>query len=219
MTQQTDERLNAPAAPNLPLAPLVYERSFQEALNNILRLYFNRLDNTLQNAFGDNGGRYLECPNGLFFSTTSQPIVSANVAQPIDFPIEYLNNAVRVNSGTDSRVYVDIAGVYNFQFSGQLRSGSGSAKQVYIWIARNGIDIGYSTHQYTVSGGNTHLNVSWNFNIDLDVGEYIEMQWASDDVNMSLEATTATAPHPGMPSAVMTVNFVSPLPDPRPTPP
>jgi hypothetical protein len=142
-----------------------------------------------------------------------------DTAQPIEFPIEYLNNAVRVNSGTESRVYVDIGGVYNFQFSGQLLSGSASAKQVYIWIARNGTDIGYSTHQYTVSGSGTHLNVSWNFNIDLDEGEYVELRWASSDIDMKLEATAATAPHPGMPSAVIAVNFIAPLPVPRPTPP
>lgn len=212
-------RLVSPAAPNLPLADNVYNRYYQDQLNSVLRLYFNQLRNVTEQVVGPNGGQYIDCPNGLFFSTTDQPIAAANVAQPIDFPIEYLNNAVRVNSGTDSRVYVDVGGVYNFQFSGQLRSNSGSAKQVYVWIARNGTDIGYSTHQYTVSGGNTHLNISWNFNIDLDVGEYVEMQWASDDVDMSLEAAAATAPHPGMPSAVMAVNFIAPLPVPRPTPP
>lgn len=212
-------RLLSPAPPNLPLADNAYSRYYQDQLNNVLRLYFTQLRNVTEQLVGPNGGQYIDCPNGLFFSTDDQPIVSANVAQPIDFPIEYLNNAVRVNSGTDSRIYVDVGGVYNFQFSGQLRSNSSSAKQVYIWIARDGTDIGYSTHQYTVSGGNTHLNISWNFNIDLDVGEYVEMQWASDDVDMSLEAAAATAPHPGMPSAVMAVNFIAPLPVPRPTPP
>jgi hypothetical protein len=207
------------AVPNLPLSPEQFGRPYQDQLNNILRLYFNLLNGNVNNLIGPNGGQYVDCPNGLFFSTTDQPIVSANVAQPIDFPLEYLSNAVYVNAGTDSRIYVDVPGVYNFQFSGQLRSASGSAKQVYIWIRRNTSDIGYSTHQYTVSGGNTHLNVSWNFNIDLDKDEYVEMRWSSDDVNMTLEATDPTAPHPGMPSAVMAVNFIAPMPVPRPTPP
>lgn len=207
------------ATPSLPLAQEEYGRQYQDQLNNVLRLYFNLLNSLVNSVIGENGGQYIECPNGLFFSTDDQAIVSANVGQPINFPIEYLNNAVRVNSGTDSRIYVDVAGVYNFQFSGQLLSGSSSSKQVYVWIARNGVNIGYSTHQYTVAGSNTHLNISWNFDIDLDVGEYIEMQWAADDVNMKLESTTATAVHPGIPSAVMAVNFISPLPVPRPTPP
>ena len=31
-------------APNLPLAPLEYERSYMDKLTNVLRLYFNQLD-------------------------------------------------------------------------------------------------------------------------------------------------------------------------------
>jgi len=212
-------RLQKTPPPVLPYAVPAYTPTYIDQLLKVLRLYFNRVSDVLNAITGVNGGQYIDCPSGLFFSTTDQPIAVINTAQPIDFPIEYLNNAVRVNSGTDSRIYVDIGGVYNFQFSGQLLSGSASAKQVYIWISRNGTDIGYSTHQYTVSGSNTHLNISWNFDIDLDAGEYIEMKWAADDTNMKLEAAVATAPHPGMPSAVMAVNFIAPLPNPRPTPP
>ena len=36
--------LNA-TPPNLPLAPNEYERRYQDQLNNILRLYFNQLNN------------------------------------------------------------------------------------------------------------------------------------------------------------------------------
>jgi len=212
-------RLQKTPPPALPFAVPAYTPTYIDQLLKVLRLYFNRVSEVLNAITGVNGGQYIDCPNGLFFSTTDQPIAVINTAQPIDFPIEYLNNAVRVNSGTDSRIYVDVGGVYNFQFSGQLLSGSASAKQVYIWIARNGTDIGYSTHQYTVSGSGNHLNISWNFDIDLDAGEYIEMQWAADDTNMKLEAAVATALHPGMPSAVIAVNFIAPLPVPRPTPP
>jgi hypothetical protein len=212
-------RLQKTPPPALPFAVPAYTPTYIDQLLKVLRLYFNRVSDVLNAITGVNGGQYIDCPAGLFFSTTDQPIVAANTAQPIDLPIEYLNNAVRVNSGTDSRIYVDVGGVYNFQFSGQLLSGSASAKQVYIWIARNGTDIGYSTHQYTVTGSNNHLNISWNFDIDLDQGEYIEMRWAADDTNMKLEAAAATAPHPGMPSAVMAVNFIAPLPNPRPIAP
>jgi hypothetical protein len=212
-------RLQKTPPPALPYAVPAYTPTYIDQLLKVLRLYFNRVSDVLNAITGVNGGQYIDCPNGLFFSTTDQPIAVINTAQPIDFPIEYLNNAVRVNSGTDSRIYVDVGGVYNFQFSGQLLSGSASAKQVYIWISRNGTDIGYSTHQYTVSGSGNHLNISWNFDIDLDAGEYIEMQWAADDTNMKLEAAVATALHPGMPSAVMAVNFIAPLPSPRPIAP
>jgi hypothetical protein len=36
--------LNQVASPNLPLAPNEYSRAYTDQLNNVLRLYFNRLD-------------------------------------------------------------------------------------------------------------------------------------------------------------------------------
>ena len=36
--------LNKVAAPNLPLATLEYDRQYIDQLNNVMRLYFNRLD-------------------------------------------------------------------------------------------------------------------------------------------------------------------------------
>jgi hypothetical protein len=38
--------LGQPIAPNLPLAPRDYEQRYLDQLNNVLRLYFNRIDTT-----------------------------------------------------------------------------------------------------------------------------------------------------------------------------
>jgi hypothetical protein len=40
--------INQVAAPNLPLATVEYSRQYQDQLNNVLRLYFNRLDAILE---------------------------------------------------------------------------------------------------------------------------------------------------------------------------
>ena len=42
------EDVIAPPPPNLPLAPVDYESRYQEQFNNVLRLYFNRLDAVLR---------------------------------------------------------------------------------------------------------------------------------------------------------------------------
>ena len=39
--------INQVAAPNLPLAPTEYNRQYADQLNNVLRLYFNRIDSIL----------------------------------------------------------------------------------------------------------------------------------------------------------------------------
>jgi hypothetical protein len=40
----SDFEINQVAAPNLPLSPFEYDRQYTDQLNNVLRLYFNRLD-------------------------------------------------------------------------------------------------------------------------------------------------------------------------------
>jgi hypothetical protein len=45
------------------------------------------------------------------------------------------------------------------------------------------------------------------------------LQIAADSTAIRLDAEAATSPHPGIPSGVLAVNFIAPLPDPRPTPP
>jgi len=44
----TENELNEVAAPNLPLATPLYSQQYQDQLNNVLRLYFNRLDSILK---------------------------------------------------------------------------------------------------------------------------------------------------------------------------
>jgi hypothetical protein len=44
--------LNRAVAPRLPSATTQYDRQYQDQLNNILRLYFNQLDNILGSWIG-----------------------------------------------------------------------------------------------------------------------------------------------------------------------
>lgn len=211
--------LQNPAAPNLPLAPEKYAPLYHEQLNNTLRLYFNRLSGNLRQLLGANGGQFIDCPNGLFFNTADQTFAATNTAYPVVFNNTYLNNAVALQAGSTSKVEVSVGGVYNFQYSGQVKTTSSADKNLYLWIARNGTDIGYSTHAWTFHNNDHFDEISWNFNIDLAAGEYIELQIAADSTAIRLDAEAATAPHPGIPSGVLAVNFIAPLPDPRPTPP
>jgi hypothetical protein len=213
--------LNQVAAPNLPLAPVQYNAQYIDQLNNVLRLYFNRLDAILAQlrTSDDVDPANVNFPNGLFFSTVDQTLAAVDTGYPITFNQTYLNNEVALQSGSTSKIEVNVDGVYNFQLSAQLKSTNASAKDVQIWIKRGTTTIGYSSHKYTLEGSDNHMNVTWIFDIDLADGEYIEMYWGADDINVTLEAIPASAPYPAVASAVMAVNFVARLPSPRPTPP
>jgi hypothetical protein len=221
MIVTSEFELSRVAAPNLPLSPKNYNSDYHEQLNNVLRLYFNQLDKILAQLRTDGAidPSNINVPNGLFFNTADQTLAAVNTGYPITFNQTYLNNYVALQSGSTSKIQVAVGGVYNFQLSAQLKSTNSSGKDVQIWIRRNNITIGYSGHRYTVEGSDNHFNVNWIFDIDLAANEYIEMYWGADNTNVTMEAIPASAPYPAVASAVMAVNFVARLPDPRPTPP
>lgn len=217
----SDEKylINKVPSPALPVAPASPLRGYLDDLNNILRLFFNRVSNSLNLLTGSNGGRFIDKPNGLFWDNADQALGAVNVAQPVRFNQTYLNNGMSINGLTTSEITVAYSGVYNFQFNGILRSASASSKIAYIWINRNGTDIGYTAREYLISGSGGVLEINWNFNIDMEAGQYIQIMWTGNNIDLALDAVAPTSPHPGIPSAVVAVTFVSTLPDTLPTPP
>ena len=195
--------------PALPLATEQYDRPYMDQNSNVLRLFFNRLTNIVNTLLStDNGGKFLYMPCGLFYSTTDQAAAATNTGYPVEFEITYLGNGVSIVD--DTRITVTADGVYNFQVTLQTDHTSGSDSVVYTWINKNGTDVPYGAQEQTVKGSSVHA-VFWNFSIDLLAGQYIEMYWATDDTNLSLNTEAPTSPHPGIPSAIVAVSFVSNL--------
>ena len=210
------QKVQPPALPIPKAGPL---KQYLDDLNNILRLFFNLLANAVNNVFGELGGRFIDVPNALYFSTVDQPIAVVNTAQVITFNQTYLESGFSINGASNSQITATYSGVYNFQFTTQIVSGSASSKTIYLWISRNGTDLGYTAKDVILSGSADVNEATWNFNLDLAAGEYVEMKWSSDDIDASLNSEAPASPHPGVASAVVTINFISALPEVRPTPP
>lgn len=76
-----------PKAPSLPVGPVEYDQRYVDQLNNVLRIYFNELDNSLQALLTATGGSLLRFPNGAFHqdgyttltTTISTPTSTANI--------------------------------------------------------------------------------------------------------------------------------------------
>lgn len=215
--QNFQGQIENPATPELPIAGVVYSGQLVNQTNGSLRLFFVRLMSNLRALFGPAGARFIDSPNGLFFSTADQTLAAVDTKYDISFNQTYLNNSVSVVDST--KITCAIGGIYNFQFSAQAKSNSSSAKQIYLMINRDGTDIGYSTRQNTLSGSDQHMSINWNFSIDVQANSYVKLRWAGDSTGLTLESTTATSPHTGIPSAVLAVSFVAPLPLTLPTPP
>jgi len=201
--------INKAAPPALPLHREEFERSFFDQFNNILRLFFNRLTGTLDSLLSTTqGGRFLYMPNALFYSTTDQTAAATNTGYAVAFENTYLANGIEINGGSSTQVTVSADGVYNFQITLQTAHTNSSAVQIWTWISKNGTPVTYGGQQQTIVG-NANQPVFWNFSIDLTAGQYIEMYWATADLALSLDSTAPTSPHPGIPSAIVAVSFVS----------
>lgn len=198
-------------APNLPMFRNEYDRPQFDQFANALRLYFNQLDASLLSLANPEGGAELNRPCALYYSTTTQTAAAINTAYAFSFENTYFENGMTINGGSDSEITVDKPGIYNFQFTGMLQSGSASAKVAWIWIRRNGTDIGYSGIPVTndINAGQTQMN--WSFNIDLQAANYVEIMWATDSTDLSFDSEVPSSPYPGHSSGVMAVTFVSNL--------
>jgi hypothetical protein len=208
--------LNTPPAPNLPLAPDAYQRPYVDQLSNVLRLYFNRLSDSLQNLAGRVGGRFLSFPYAAIQRTTDKTF-TANTPTQITFDQnDYLNACA--NDGTDG-VHVTYSGIYNYQFSVQLKNTDTQIHSSWIWLRVNGVDAEGTGSKFDVisSHGGTpgFVIAACNFYVSLNAGDYVEMWAATDDTAVTFDATAAsTSPFamPAIPSVVATLSFVSEIP-------
>jgi len=202
-------------AANLPAPMANYSQEQFRQLVRSLELYFSQMDSQtpITAEYFQGHGEYIINPCGLFYDTTTQTLATADTSTPVEFGTTYISHDITVEGANNSQVTVAKPGIYNFQFTATIESTNSSAKDVYIWLNRDGIDIGYSARPYTISGSGTERSFAYNFNIDLQAGQYIELEWASPDTTVTLAAKAASAPYPEVASTVLAVNFVSSLED------
>jgi hypothetical protein len=201
----------APKAPSLPFAEVQYSRNYLDQLNNVLRLYFNQLDNVFQSIFSVAGGAAFKFPNGSFYLTTQQTILVINTAYAIPFTDTATSNQVAIGT-TTSHIVTSVDGYYNFQFSLQIAKTGGSNIGVWVWPRVNGVDIADSNTKLQLTGSSSSESVAaWNFVLPMNAGDYFELMWAADDTRAIIKAEAANAFSPAIPPAILTATFVSAL--------
>lgn len=198
------ERAEPPA---LPLAPEEYRRPFMDQNSNVLRLFFNRIVNSLNTLFStDDGGKFLYTPRGSFYSTQDQTAAATNTGYAVT--LNNTNYSSNVTLSNNSRINVANAGVYHFDVTLQLEHNNSSETSVTIWEEKNGTAIPYSGHKFDVKGNDDYV-IHWGFTVVLAANDYIEVYWSTGDTQLNLHTEAASSPHPGLPSASIDVSYVS----------
>ena len=145
---------------------------------------------------------------GMFYDTTTQTAAVINTAYAITFNNTAYARGTR-RGATTSQIFCNRSGLYNFAFSIQFDKTSGGVGDAYVWGRLNGVDIPNSASQIRIQGNNAEVFVAANFFVEMSNGDYFQLMWSTDDTSVILLAVGATAPHPGIPSVILTVNQVN----------
>ena len=210
-------RLDNPAPPNLPYAPEAYDKIYVEALTNVLRLYFNRLENITRNLLGRDGGRFLSNPFGAFSSEVDQTAASTTVAYAVTYSNTDISDSVFLSNS--SRLNTTYPGIYNLQFSIQLVNTDTQIHDVDVWAAINGTNVANSNSRFSVpnshGGVDGHLIAALNLFLTMQAGDYVELYWHTTNTAVSVEYLSAgsSPTRPATPSVIATMSFVSSIPE------
>ena len=213
MASQT-QQLENPAPPTLGYPTEVYERRHFNENNGSLTIYFKKLASVLGSLFGPRGGRFMNAPHGAFQDSTDQTAANTTTAYPVTFNTTDFSNGVTMASG--SRITVADAGIWNLQFSIQFTNTTNASQDVDVWFRVNGTNSANSNSRFGFAprkgvGDPFHIIAAMNYFVSLNATNYVEIMWRPTDVGVTIEQYPAgtTPTRPAVPSAIVTMSFVS----------
>jgi hypothetical protein len=218
--------LRPPKAPNLLVAPVVYDQRYVDQLTNALRLYFNQIDNGLAALLSGTGGSTLSLPFVAASDSTDQITADADTPTVVKWNTLEGGNGFTLNSPGSATALV--SGVYKITYSLQFVNTDNAIHNTAVWLKVNNIDVPRSTTVFTLqarkSAGVFNFVCAYSEVVfSLEAGDELELYWAADAAyraspardGIYIEALAAqTSPYarPAVPSAIGSITFVSRLP-------
>jgi hypothetical protein len=210
------QQLEIPPVPNLGTSGISYSQNVQNQNNGALRLFFTKLVNSIQSVIGIKGGKFMNNPYGAFQDSTDQVAANTTTAYAVTFNTTDFSNGVTVASS--SRITVADSGIWNLQFSIQFTNTTNSSQDVDVWFRVNGTNSANSNSRFGFAprkgvGDPYHIIAAMNYFLSLNANDYVEIMWRPTDVGVTIEQYAAgTSPtRPAVPSAIVTMSFVSNL--------
>jgi hypothetical protein len=143
----------------------------------------------------------------MYQDNISQPLGAVNVGQPVKFRTMDFSNGVTVNA--DTEITIANTGIYNLQFSFQYQNVDSQEHDVTVWLRKNGTDVDGSSGFVAViashGGVPGHCLPSWNYLLDAVGGDFYELYWSANSLDVSMQFYPAGSPPPSAASAIFTV--------------
>jgi hypothetical protein len=222
--------LRPPKAPNLLVAPIVYDQRYVDQLTNALRLYFNQIDNGMAFLLSDTGGSTLSLPFIAASDSTDQLATASNTPTVVTWNTLDAGNGFTLNAPGSATALV--SGVYKITYSLQFVNTDNAAHDAAVWLkidtGSGFVDVPNSTTIFTVparksAGVFSYLCGYSEVVFSLEAGDELELYWATNQAYDTSPATDGiyiehlpvqTVPYarPAAPSALGSITFVSRLP-------
>ena len=179
--------------PQIPASRVPLLEGERDIMSREWYRYFNNLQ-----------GAALSPGYGVFVKTTDQSPAAINTEYLLTFDSTQVANGISIGTPA-SRVVASVLGLYQFSATVQLTSGNASAKNVWVWFKKNGVAIANTARVVTLNlnGGYTPLLVT--VEASLQASDYIEVAFAADDINVTVDNIAATAFAPASPSVRLVV--------------
>ena len=205
--------------PRLPTAPQQYEPRFHDQHSDVLRLYFDRLNNNLNSVVGVDGGSYIQSPHAMLMSDQDQANAGITVANQLSFNQPVIQQGIEVRN-TDE-IWFEQTGQYLVTFTLQVSNRGNAVQEFEVWAGYNGSNYPLSNTRFDVPArksvsvyGHAVPAITGIFPVTNPATEYLTIKWWSDSTDVFLEhyPTNTSPTRPAIPSVIMTVNLISRLP-------
>jgi hypothetical protein len=218
--------LRPPKAPNLLVAPIVYDQRYIDQLTNALRLYFNQIDNGLGFMLSDSGGSTLSLPHIAASDNTDQLATAANT--PTEVKWDTLESGLGWTLNAPGTATANVSGIYTIRYSLQFANTDNAQHDAAVWLKVNTIDVPRSATVFSIparksAGVFSYVCAYSEATFEVEAGDTIALYWATDQAfrispstdGVYIEHLAAQASpyaRPAVPSAIGSITFVSRLP-------
>jgi hypothetical protein len=215
--------IRSTVAPSLPIAMTDYSQQYTDQYSNILRLYFNQLDNFTRALTISSGGSALTFPHIAASDTTDQYATASDTATLVAWDTGESILGFTLVSGAAIAEY---SGIYKITFSLQFANTDNAIHDASVWLRVNNVDVARSATNFSVparkSAGVPSYVCGYSEAVfTINAGDSIKLYWATDQAATSGGGTgiyiyadaAQVAPYarPAIPSAIGSITFVSAL--------
>lgn len=212
-------------SPNLMIGPVDYTQQFMDQYSNILRLYFNEIDNYTAALSATDGGGYIKFPNVSAYYSPSQYALNNTVTNVL-FDTTTSISGFTLNA--NSTATANVSGVYKIDYSLQFGNNDNTQWDVDVWLKVNGTDLTESATRFTLparksAGIPSYVCGYSHVTFPVNAGDVIGLEWATTNAAtanasalgvymVGIASSSSPYVRPSIPSSIGTIAFVSALP-------